>query len=101
MGIFGEKKTARTLEEDLWALRNRIDQLESSAKIGKLEAAEVYEKTLRLLQRMTKRYAADLKDNGGEMPTNPASSSLASLDPISRSIHERRGTSFLAPGETE
>ena len=91
MSVFGEKKTLGRVEDDLCALRRRLDELESNAKLAKLEAAEVYEKTLRLLQRMQKRYTADLKDNAGEPPEIPGTSHLDSLDPISRSIMLRRG----------
>ena len=91
MGLFAEKKAVRSLEEDLWQLKKRVDQLESQAKIGKLEAAEVYDKTLRLMQRMAKRYQVDLKENGGRPPEQPEISPSDGLDPISRSILEKRG----------
>ena len=95
MGIFAEKKRLGTLVEDLCALGRRIDQLESGAKIGKLEAAEVYDKTLRLMQRMAKRYAVDMKENGGELPVDQDTSPSDGLDPISKGIHERRNRGFL------
>lgn len=91
MGLFAEKKALRSLEEDLWQLRNRVDQLESQAKIGKLEAAEVYDKTLRLMQRMAKRYQVDLKENGSPPPEVSETSPSDGLDPISREILARRG----------
>ena len=91
MGLFADKKAVRSLEEDLWQLRKRVDQLESQAKIGKLEAAEVYDKTLRLMQRMAKRYAVDLKENGGLPPADPDLTPSDGVDPISRAILDRRG----------
>ena len=91
MSVFADKKRLGILEEDLCALRRRIDELESGAKLAKLESAEVYEKTLRLMQRMAKRYAVDIKENGGDPPEIPGNSPLDSLDPISRSIMLRRG----------
>ena len=91
MSVFGEKKSVRSLEEDLFQLQKRVDQLESQAKIGKLEAAEVYDKTLRLMQRMAKRYEVDMKENGPTLPTDTESSPGDGLDPISRSIMVRRG----------
>ncbi len=91
MSVFSEKKAVRSLEEDLWQLRKRVDQLESQAKIGKLEAAEVYDKTLRLMQRMAKRYEVDKKENGGLPPDLATSSDSDGVDPISRAILDRRG----------
>ena len=91
MSVFADKKRFGALEEDLRTLRKRIDELESGARLGKLESAEVYEKTLRLMQRMAKRYAVDIKENGGDPPEIPGTSPLDSLDPISRSIMLRRG----------
>jgi len=90
MSVFGDKKRLGTVEEDLCALRRRIDELESRARIGKLEAAEVYDKTLRLMQRMAKRYAVDLKENGAETPVDLDTSPSVGSDPISRSIMVRR-----------
>ena len=89
--MWRKKKTAETLEEDLCRLRRRVDELESRAKIAKLESAEVYDKTLRLMQRMAKRYAVDLADAApsGDGPTPPGNST--GLDPISAKIMERRG----------
>ena len=92
MGVWNQKKTLRSLEEDIWQLRNRVDQLESAAKIGRLEAAEVYDKTLRLMQRMAKRYQVDMKDNGSQPSEASETSSEDGVDPISRSILARRGT---------
>ncbi len=89
--MFAKKKTTATLEEDLCQLRRRIDQLESNSKIQKLEAAEVYEKTLRLMQRMAKRYAVDAKDETVLPDVDPDNSPSDSVDPISKSIMLRRG----------
>ena len=91
MSIFGEKKASRELEEDLFQLRKRIDALESQAKIAKLEAAEVYDKTLRLMQRMAKRYEVDMKDSPGPTPATIDGAEAQELDPISKSIMMRRG----------
>lgn len=87
------KKRLGTLEEDLCLLRRRIAELESTQKIGKLEAAEVYDKTLRLMQRMAKRYEVDKKEaeplTGADLPVPHSDGD--GLDPISRKIHARRG----------
>ena len=93
MSIFGEKKGVRSLEEDLFQLLKRVDLLESAAKIGKLEAAEVYDKTLRLMQRMAKRYEVDMRENGTSTPSQPDISPSDGLDPISRDILQRRARS--------
>ncbi len=90
MSVFREKKTARSLLEDLSALSCRIDQLESRAKIAKLEAAEIYDKTLRLMQRMAKRYEVDKKEElNGPDPEIPAGDETT-VDPISARILRRR-----------
>ena len=94
MGVFSEKKAIRTLEEDLSQLRRRLDEVESAAKIGKLEAAEVYDKTLRLMQRMAKRYEVDQKEALQDLPANSSDSPSVGLDPISRSIMLRRARQF-------
>jgi len=91
MSVFDKKKVIRSLEEDLFQLLKRVDILESQAKIGKLEAAEIYDKTLRLMQRMAKRYEVDMRENGGKPPESSESSPSDSLDPISKSIMLRRG----------
>lgn len=88
MSIFGEKKATRMVQEDLWQLRKQVDQLESQVKISKLEATEVYDKTMRLMQRMAKRYAVDQKENGELVEVTEPDDGL---DPISRSILRRRG----------
>jgi len=90
MSIFGKKNGVRSLEEDLFQLLKRVDILESQAKIGKLEAAEIYDKTLRLMQRMAKRYEVDMRENGTSTPSLPETSPSDGLDPISRSIMMRR-----------
>ena len=93
--MFSEKKRLGRLEEDLCQLKRRIDGLESAAKLAKLESAEVYDKTLRLMQRMAKRYQVDMKDaetGNGEIPSNSPSDSS---DPISEAIHARRTRGFL------
>ena len=91
MSVFRENKRLVTVEEMLWTLRKRVDELESSAKLAKLEAAEVYDKTYRLMNRMKKRYEVDFKENGPLGPEDQDTSHLDSLDPISRSIMLRRG----------
>lgn len=90
MSVFADKKAVRSLQEDLWQLTKRVDQLESQAKIGKLESAEVYDKTLRLMQRMAKRYEVDKKENGGLPPLETDHTPSDGLDPISRDILARR-----------
>lgn len=96
MSVFGEKKRVGTLEEDLCQLVRRMDTLESRAKISKLEAAEVYEKTMSLMQRMAKRYAVDLKENGGDPDPEPDNETSDGVDSISAAIHARRNRGFLS-----
>ena len=90
MSIFATNKGAGNVEEQLSQLRRRVAELESDVKIGKLEAAEVYDKTLRLMNRMKKRYELDLKENGGAPPVDQDPTLSDGLDPISRSILQRR-----------
>ena len=92
MSIFGEKKALRTLEEGLFQLLRRVDVIESAAKIGKLEAAEVYDKTLRLMQRMAKRYEVDMRENAVDPPEDQNTESVVGIDPISAKILARRGS---------
>lgn len=94
--MWGQNKTLRAVEEDLFQLRRRVDELESRAKIAKLESAEVYDKTLRLMQRMAKRYQVDMKDNEEKLPENSETFLENVLDPISEKILARRKRGFLA-----
>jgi len=91
MSLFGEKKPSRTLQEDVFQLSMRVEQLESRIKIAKLEAAEIYDKTLRLMQRMAKRYEVDKRENGAAPPEEVHTEPVDGVDPISRRILERRG----------
>jgi len=90
MGLFGTKIAPPDLEDDLCRLRRRVDELESAVKITKLEGTEVYEKTLRLFQRMAKRYAIDSKENGQAIPTEPDNEISDGVDPVSAKILARR-----------
>ena len=92
--MWGEKKVVGELREDLCQLQRRIDQLESQAKIAALEGQEIYDKTMRLMQRMAKRYEVDQKENGPTNLPNSTASHLDGLDPISKSIMLRRARQY-------
>ena len=86
------KKTIGSLQEDLCQLQRRLDTLESRAKIAQLEAAEIYDKTLRLMQRMAKRYEVDKKDlvsPDTPLPLEVVDTSDG-MDSVSRRILARR-----------
>ena len=53
-----------------------------------LEFTELYDKTSRLMKRMARRYAHDQKENGELLEVTEPDDGL---DPISRSILQRRG----------
>lgn len=95
--MWNAKKVAGELREDLCQLQRRIDQLESQVKIGKLEGAEIYDKTMRLMQRMAKRYEVDQREIETSNPPTSVASHLDGLDPISRSIMLRRARKLVPP----
>jgi len=96
MGIFAAQKTLDRLEDDLRALRGRVDDLDSSQKKVTLDTAELYEKTLRLMQRMAKRYAVDEKETEAPGEIFSENNSAAEMDSVSAAIHARRNRGFLA-----
>jgi len=67
-----------------------MDELESRAKISKLEGAEIYDKTLRLMQRMAKRYEVDKKENLNDAEPDIPAGDENVVDPISARILRRR-----------
>jgi len=100
MGVFRIQKTVDRLEDRIRTLELKCDDLERAKRSIDLEFTELYDKVRHQMSRMAKRDARAAKGNGSEPQDTIISSPLDSLDPISRSIHERRGTSFLTP-ETE
>jgi len=97
MGIFGKKTAETSLENDLWLLRKRVDELESSNKRLRLEWEELYDKVRHQMSRMSRRARASTQSE----PTTPLdeqdTSPGDSLDPISRAIHKRRGMRAIKP----
>lgn len=90
--MWKHQKTLDRLGDDLCQLRRRLDDLEAAQKRVTLDNAELYEKTLRLMQRMAKRYAVDNPVPPEPPDPDSSSSHLDGLDPISKSIMVRRGT---------
>lgn len=101
MGVFRMQKTLDRLEDRLRTVELKCDDLERAKRSIDLEFTELYDKVRHQMSRMAKRDARAAKANGEEQEIEHANPHLDSLDPISRAIHQRRGTSFLAPEETE
>ena len=95
MGLFGKENPTASLQEDFLTLRRRVDQLESDSKIGKLEAAEIYDKTLRLMQRMAKRYAVDQKELELEIPPDAPEETAPTVDEVTQRILNRRARGLI------
>ena len=95
--MWKHQKTLDRLQDDLCQLRRRMDDLAVDQKRVVLDNAELYEKTLRLMQRMAKRYAVD--NPVPPEPPDPNSSDSPSVgsDPISKSIMLRRGMPGAKP----
>ncbi len=91
MGVFGEKIDVQPLLDRLQALETRLETLERGRKGLDLEFTELYDKVSHQMSRMSKRYAAANKNNGGDPPEEPEPGPHDHLDPISRSIMLRRG----------
>jgi len=89
--MFRDKKAAERLEEDVFQLRRRVDDLESGAKRLGLEWEELYDKVRRQMARMSKRIAVDAASPPTGNGEEPASSTYLSTDPISAKILKRRG----------
>lgn len=94
--MWKENKAAESLREDLSRLRIRIDELESQAKISKLEGAELYDKTLRLMQRMAQRYNVDKKEALTVDEPEETEPGVIGADTISQSILRRRARGLIA-----
>ena len=101
MGVFRQQKHLDRLEDRLRSLELKCDDLERAKKGLDMEFTELYDKVSHQMSRMAKRYSRAEKANGEESLPETPSSPLDALDPISRGIHERRGTSFLVPEGTE
>jgi len=101
MGVFRQQKATDRLEDRIRTLEVKCDDLERAKRTIDLEFTELYDKVRHQMSRMAKRDARAAKSNGEELPLETPSSPLDAMDPISRAIHQRRGTSFLVPEETE
>ena len=101
MGVFSQQKTIDRLEDRLRSLELKCDDLARAKKSLDMEFTELYDKVSHQMSRMAKRYSRAEKQNGEEILPDPPSSPLDSLDPISRAIHERRGTTSFLMGASE
>jgi len=91
MGFNRTAKAIDRLEDRLRTLELKTDDLARRVSGINLEFIELYDKVSHQMSRMAKRYARQQKENGEDLPTDDAASSLDSLDPISKSIMLRRG----------
>ena len=101
MGVFRQQKAIDRLEDRLTRLENQCSDLQRERKKLDLEFTDLYDKVRHQMSRMAKRDALTRKENGEDLDPGSADSPLDSLDPISKAIHERRGTSFLSPEAPE
>jgi len=99
MGVFRTQKALDRLEDRTRTLELKCDDLERAKRTIDLEFTELYDKVRHQMSRMAKRDARAAKANGEELLPPITPSPLDQMDPISREIHQRRGTSFLVPEE--
>jgi len=90
MGLWRHQKTIDRLEDRLRSLELKCDDLERAKKGLDMEFTELYDKVSHQMSRMAKRYARSEKANGEESPTEPDSATSDGIDPISKSILQRR-----------
>ena len=90
MGIWKHQHAIDRLEARLMRLETLCDDTARANKKLDLEFSELYDKVSRLMSRMARRYAHDLKENGGEQPLDTETPPSDGLDPISREILQRR-----------
>ncbi len=101
MGVFRQQKTTDRLEDRIRSLELKCDDLERAKKSLDMEFTELYDKVSHQMSRMAKRYSRAAADKPLENGPDPDNTTSLSMDPISKAIHERRGTSFLVPGADE
>lgn len=89
--MLGNKKAVGRLEEDVFRLRRRVDDLESAHKRLSLEWEELYDKVRRQMARMSKRIAVDKKEEANAVPDEAVNDTSIGTDPVSASILRRRG----------
>lgn len=94
MGLFGKKRASPLLEERLFRLESKNDELDRELRGLRLEYIELYDKVSHQMSRMSKRYAAAHKDDPQPLDPNSSDSPSDTLDPISRSIMMRRARTF-------
>ena len=101
MTAWGKKKASERTENRLREVEIKCDTLDSAYKKLDLEFTELFDKVSHQMSRMAARHAKAQKENGPTLPTDIETSPGDGLDPISRAIHERRGTQSFLTGETE
>jgi len=91
--IFGTDKATKRIEDRLALLADAVDDLNRANRKLDLEFTELYDKVRHQMSRMAKRDAAARKLNGDEEVIEEETTPFDHLDPISKSIMVRRGTS--------
>lgn len=92
--MWKQQKRTEDIEEGLRVLQGKFDTLEGAHRNLKLEYVELYDKVMRQMSRMAKRYEVDQKELPIENEPTNAAFPLGGSDPISRSIMLRRARQF-------
>ena len=95
MGLFGTKKAAERYEDRLRGLELLCDEVKRDVRGLCLEYEELYDKVRHQMSRMSKRVAAEKKEQGNGDAFETANETSDGSDPISEAIHERRNRGFL------
>lgn len=95
MGIFANPKAFDRLEDRLKRLADDVSDLQRDRKKLDLEFTDLYDKVRHQLSRMAKRDALANKANGADNVPDADGAEEIGSDPISASIHARRGKGFL------
>jgi len=94
MSVFRAKKDPPSLANRLAEVEDTCASLRRDARALDLEFTNLYDKVSRQMSRMAKRYAVDVKENGGD-PVPPETTEFDHIDPISKSIMLRRAGALL------
>ena len=94
MSIWGDQTASRQLEDRVAQLEMICDRLERAEKKLDLEFTELYDKVSHTMARMAKRQQRAAKESGELVEVTEPDDGL---DPISRSILQRRGMARTQP----
>ncbi len=91
--LFGDNKALKRIEDRLALLADGVDDCNRAQRKLDLEFTELYDKVRHQMSRMSKRDATAKKENGDVIDLDTTPTQFDHLDPISKSIMIRRGTS--------